>query len=36
VYGVKKGHVRFVALATRAASKNRKTLRHYVRLAKFG
>jgi hypothetical protein len=36
VYGVRKGHVRFVALATRAAAKNRATLRHYVRLAKFG
>jgi hypothetical protein len=36
VYGVRHGRVRFVGLATRAASKNRATLRHYLRLAKFG
>jgi hypothetical protein len=35
VYGVRKGHVRFVGLATRAASKNRATLRRYLRLAKL-
>jgi hypothetical protein len=35
VYGVRKGRVRFVGLATRAASKNRATLRRYVRLAKL-
>jgi len=32
---VRKGRVRFVGLATRAASKNRATLRRYVRLAKL-
>ena len=35
VYGVRRGRVRFVGLATRAASKNRATLRRYVRLAKL-
>jgi hypothetical protein len=35
VYGTRKGRVRFVGLATRAASKNRATLRRYVRLAKL-
>jgi hypothetical protein len=36
VYGVRAGHVRFVAVATRAASKNRKVLRRYLALAKLG
>jgi hypothetical protein len=35
VYGARKGRVRFVGLATRAASKNGATLRRYVRLAKL-
>ena len=35
VYGVRRGRVRFVGLATRAASKDRATLRRYVRLAKL-
>ena len=35
VYGVRGGRVRFVGLATRAASKNRAALRRYVRLAKL-
>jgi hypothetical protein len=35
VYGVRKGKVRFVGLATRTASKNRATLRRNVRLAKL-
>ncbi|HEX6653978.1 MAG TPA: hypothetical protein VF072_14625, partial [Thermoleophilaceae bacterium] len=35
VYGARKGRVRFVGLATRVASKNRATLRRYVRLAKL-
>jgi hypothetical protein len=33
VYGVRKGRVTFVAVATRSASKHRKTLRRYVKLA---
>jgi hypothetical protein len=33
VYGVRKGRVSFVAVATRGASKNRKTLRAYLKLA---
>jgi hypothetical protein len=35
VYGVRRARVRFVGLATRAASKNRATLLRYVRLAEF-
>ena len=35
VYGVRKGRVSFVGLATRAASKDRATLRRHVRLAKL-
>jgi hypothetical protein len=35
VYGVRRGRVRFVAVATRAASKNRGTLRRNLRLAKL-
>ena len=35
VYGVRNGRVRFVGLATRAASENRAALRRYVRLAKL-
>lgn len=35
VYGVRHGRVRFVAVATRAASKNPTVLRHYLRLAKL-
>jgi hypothetical protein len=33
VYGVRKGRVSFVAVATRAATKKRKTLRAYLKLA---
>jgi len=33
VYGVRKGRVRFVGLSTRAASKNRATLRRYLKPA---
>ena len=33
VYGVRRGHVRFVAVATRAASKNRTVLRRHLKLA---
>jgi hypothetical protein len=33
VYGVRKGRVSFVAVATRAAAKNRKTLRAYLKIA---
>jgi hypothetical protein len=33
VYGVRRGKVSFVAVATRAASKNRRTLRQYLKLA---
>ena len=36
VYGVRGGHIRFVAVATRAASKNRTVLRRYLALAKLG
>jgi hypothetical protein len=36
VYGVRSGRVRFVAVATRAASKNRATLRRYLALARLG
>jgi hypothetical protein len=35
VYGVRKGKIRFVAVATRAASKNRRVLRRHLRLAGF-
>jgi hypothetical protein len=35
VYGARRGRVRFVGLATRSASKDRATLRRYVRLAKL-
>jgi hypothetical protein len=35
VYGARRGRVRLVGLATRAASKDRATLRRYVRLAKL-
>ena len=35
VYGVRGGASGSSGLATRAASKNRATLRHYVRLAKL-
>jgi hypothetical protein len=33
VYGVRKGRVSFVALANRSATKSRKTLRGYLRIA---
>lgn len=33
VYGTRRGRVRFVAVATRGASKNRKVLRRYLKLA---
>ncbi len=33
VYGVRRGRVRFAAVATRAASKNRTALRRYVKLS---
>jgi hypothetical protein len=36
VYGVRGGRIRFVAVATRAASKNRTVLRRYLALAKLG
>ena len=36
VYGVRGGSIRFVAVATRAASKNRTVLRRYLALAKLG
>jgi hypothetical protein len=35
VYGVRRGQVRFVAVATRAASRNGKTLRSHLKLARF-
>ena len=35
VYGVRNGRVRFMAVATRAASKNRTVLRRYLALAKL-
>jgi hypothetical protein len=35
VYGVRKGRVRFVGLATRSAARNRASLRRYLKLAKF-
>jgi hypothetical protein len=35
VYGVRRSRVRFVGLVTRAASKDRATLRPYVRLTKL-
>jgi hypothetical protein len=35
VYGVRRGRVRFVAVTTRAATKNRPALRHYLRLARL-
>ena len=35
VYGVRKGHVRFVAVGTRAATKSRAALRRHVKLAKL-
>ena len=35
VYGVRRGRVSFVAVATRTASKKRKTLRAYLRLARL-
>ena len=35
VYGVRRGHVRFVAVGTRAATRNRKALRHHLRLARL-
>jgi hypothetical protein len=36
VYGVRKGRIKFVAVATREAAKNRRTLRRNLRLAKLG
>jgi hypothetical protein len=36
VYGVQGGRVRFVAVATRAASNKRAVLRRYLALAKLG
>jgi len=33
VYGVRRGRIRFIALASRGASRNGRTLRRYVRLA---
>jgi hypothetical protein len=36
VYGVRGGRIRFVAVATRAASKNLSVLRRYLALAKLG
>ena len=33
VFKVRRGKVRFVALASRGVSKNRRTLRNYLRLA---
>jgi hypothetical protein len=36
VYGVRAGRIRFVAVATRAASKNSTVLRRYLALAKLG
>ena len=36
VYGVRGGQIRFVAVATRAASKNRAALRRHLALAKLG
>jgi hypothetical protein len=35
VYGVRRGRVRFVAVATRAATKNRRALRGYLKLARL-
>ena len=35
VYGVRRGRVRFVAVATRAASKNGTVLRNYLALARL-
>ena len=35
VYGVRGGRVRYVAVATRSAVRNRKTLRRYLRLARL-
>jgi hypothetical protein len=35
VYVVRRGKVRSVAVATRAASKNRAALRHHLKLARF-
>jgi hypothetical protein len=35
VYGVRKGRVRYVALASRKVARNRATLRRYLRLAKL-
>jgi hypothetical protein len=35
VYGLRDGRVRFVAVATRAASKDRAVLRRYLKLAKL-
>jgi hypothetical protein len=35
VYGVRDGHARFMAVATRAASTNRTVLRSYLKRAKF-
>ncbi|CAA9510114.1 MAG: Sphingolipid ceramide N-deacylase [uncultured Solirubrobacteraceae bacterium] len=35
VYGVKRGRVQFVAVATRTAAKDRRTLRRYLRVAGF-
>jgi hypothetical protein len=36
VYGVTGGRVRFVGVATRAAARNRASLRRYLKLARFG
>ena len=33
VYGVRRGRIRFVALASRGVAKNRRTLRNYLRLS---
>jgi hypothetical protein len=35
VYGVRKGHVRFVAVGTKDATKSRRALRRYLKLAKL-
>ena len=35
VYGVRGGRVRYVAVASRAAVRNRKVLRRYLRLARL-
>jgi hypothetical protein len=33
VYGVRKGRVRYVAVASKSVTKNHRTLRRYLRLA---